>query len=158
MSLLSDFIRKELDKGNSISSVKKKLLDIGTDKKVIEHEFAKLGVKEEKKAFRFFSENKRLFLFALLGIIAIVLVVMLFIMIFRKDACLEAADKDNCYARKAMEKNNVKYCKDITSIDIKDACASRLWSINRCLYMQRARFEQSEVDDCKRQIFLESLG
>lgn len=156
MGLLAEYIKKEIDKGTEVSKIKKNLLEIGTDTKVVEHEMEKLGIREEREIHRylkkFFVKKKSFLLYSA------IVIGLLVIIIFKKSPCAGVEEKDTCYARLAMENSDIRYCKKIVDEEVKGICNLKLWDTNSCVYMERANFPQEEIDDCRRVAFTRSLG
>ena len=194
MSVLADYIKKQLGKGFSLKEIKSKLLDVGHDIGVVEAEIGKIEkeaaafeIKEERKLLKiilkakdnfigslynlnknfsvlfrkiFFGKNKLIFYY-LSAAVVIILVLMAVSQIFpkfKKDVCINEINKNNCYARQAMEENDTIYCEKITDASVKTACMQELWQTNECLYMQRTGFSQNEIDECQTGAFVKSLG
>jgi SOS response regulatory protein OraA/RecX len=184
VSVLADYIKRQMEKGFSLKAIKSKLLEVGHDVDIVEAEIKKLEKeasaferKEERKIGKWILQVKKMFLrnlpnfslsrrnrvvmyyfFAAAAVILILIIAIQVAPKLKKDVCLDAANKDNCYARTAMAENNAKSCEKITNLGIKDACTQELWRINECVYMQRTGFEQSEIEECQRKAFIRSLG
>jgi hypothetical protein len=157
--VLSDYIRRQLRKGHSLDRIKDRLIDAGHDIKTVEKEIAAFERKEEKKFIRIENDAVKKILLYYVPIAAIaVLIIVSTMQMFKKDICLDALNKDNCYAKLAMDENNAKSCGKITDIAMKNECMQKLWQVNECLYMQRTGFDQAEIGECQRKAFVNSLA
>jgi hypothetical protein len=154
VSVLSDYIKKQLEKGYSLAGIKAKLLEAGHSKKTVEEEIVKFSRKEGRKTDKF---RKILLYYVPAAAILILIIISLMQISSKAKSCEGAADSDYCYAKVAMEENDANLCGKIINADAKTACDQKLWLVNDCVYMETTGFSQAEIDECQRKAFVESL-
>jgi hypothetical protein len=158
VSVLSDYIKKQLAKGHSLEKIRAKLLEAGHSKKVVDEEIAKSGRKNERIAGAKNDRLRKMLLYyAPAAAIVILIIISLMQMPSKAKACETAADSDYCYAKVAMEENNANICEKIVNADAKAPCEQKLWLVNDCAYMEMTGFSQAEIEECQRKAFVNSL-
>ncbi|MBW2991647.1 hypothetical protein KY345_00335 [Candidatus Woesearchaeota archaeon] len=159
MGVISDYIKKELDKGFSLKKIKKALLEAGHNVKIVEEELAKFEKKEDKKAEKFFGkimENKVLWI-SILAIIILVVIIIIAVtqrpteeeVIQREQIKLaekllagcegitDTEERNICILKAAAEADTTEICDEI-STEVNDVlyyeCLGAIWREDDCRY------------------------
>ncbi len=127
MSEISNYIKKELEKGFSLKNIKKKLSEAGHDILEIEKEAVAFEKKEEKKITNFLKKH------TLIATVAILLIILVVIFIKTKPTALDYAknlsldqineeEKITGQQQKLISQSKIDECNLVEGMDEKNLC------------------------------------